>query len=100
MNSLESKYATYLEEQKLAGLIVDYWYERVKFRLADRTYYTPDFLVQHADDTLGVHECKGFWEEDARIKIKVAAEQNPAFRFIAVQALPKKAGGGWKTEEF
>jgi hypothetical protein len=46
-----------------------------------------------------MHEVKGFWTDDARVKIKVAADLYP-FRFIAAQALPKKQGGGWKIEEF
>jgi hypothetical protein len=33
------------------------------------------------------------------VKIKVAADLYP-FRFIAVQALPKKEGGGWRVETF
>ena len=46
-----------------------------------------------------MHEVKGFWRDDARAKIKIAADLYP-FRFIAVQAAPKKAGGGWTIEEF
>ena len=45
------------------------------------------------------HEVKGHWLDDARCKIKVAAEMYP-FRFLAVQVLPKKQGGGWKVEVF
>lgn len=52
-----------------------------------------------ADGALEAHEVKGFWEDDARAKIKIAADMYP-IRFIAVQVLPKKAGGGWKIEEF
>jgi hypothetical protein len=42
-----------------------------------------------------MHEVKGFWQDDARVKIKVAASIYP-FKFIAV----KKAKGGWEREEF
>ena len=52
-----------------------------------------------ADGTLECHECKGFWMDDGRVKIKVAASIYP-FRFVAVKANPKKDGGGWKREEF
>ena len=40
---------------------------------------------------------KGHWEDDARVKIKVAAAMFP-FTFIAVFAAPKKDGGGWRFE--
>lgn len=37
--------------------------------------------------------------DDARVKIKVAADLYP-FEFIAIRALPKKSGGGWAEEMF
>jgi hypothetical protein len=55
--------------------------------------------VLRGDGSLEVHEVKGFWEDDARVKVKVAASLFP-FRFIAVTAIAKKHGGGWKVEEF
>lgn len=97
MNKTEQSYATgTLDVLKLAGEIAAYWFESVKLRLADRTFYTPDFLVQLADGTLEFHEVKGFWEDDARVKVKVAAEQYPLFRFIAVTKRKKE----WVREEF
>ncbi|MFX6258524.1 DUF1064 domain-containing protein, partial [Acinetobacter baumannii] len=45
------------------------------------------------------HEVKGFWTDDARVKIKVAAEQYP-LTFLAVKAKAKKDGGGWAIETF
>jgi hypothetical protein len=70
-------------------------YEVLKIKLADKTYYTPDFAVVMADDTLEIHEVKGFWEDAARVKIKVAAEHFPA-KFKAIT----KVKGSWKVEEF
>lgn len=96
MNKLEAKYAGVLELRKKAGEISAYWFEGLKLRLADRTFYTPDFVVQLADGSLELHETKGHWEEDARIKVKVAAAQYP-FRFVA---LTWSKAGGWKEEEF
>ena len=46
-----------------------------------------------------MHEVKGFWQDDARAKIKIAAGQYP-FRFIAVRVKAKKDGGDWEVEEF
>ena len=83
----------------MTGEVVWFRFEGVKLRLADNTFYTPDFAVMLADDTLEMHEAKGHWEDDARAKVKVAAEMYP-FRFIAVTRRPKKDGGGWEIEEF
>lgn len=100
LNATETKYAAYLEQQKRGGQIVWYAFEPHKLRLADRTFYTPDFAVLTSSGELEYHEVKGFWEDDARVKIKVAAETHWMFRFIAVQPVAKKRGGGWSTEEF
>lgn len=93
MNSLESRYQAQLEADRLAGLVLWYAFEAVEFRLADRTKYKVDFLVMLADFTIEIHEVKGHWEDDARVKIKVAAEQFP-FRFKAIT----RGRGGWKVE--
>ena len=85
MNRLEAKYAGWLEAQRRAGKILFWRYESLKFRLADRTWYTPDFYIMRADGCVELHETKGFWEDDARVKIKVTAEQFPELLFVAVQ---------------
>lgn len=84
MGTLEKQYAEVLEERKRAGEIVGYRYEAMKLRLAQNTFYTPDFVVTF-DDHIELHETKGFWEEDARVKIKVAAAMFPEFVFIGVE---------------
>ena len=99
MNKTEAEYNAHLEALKTAGDIVWFKFEGMKFRLADNTFYTPDFAVMLEDGQLQAHEVKGHWEDDARVKIKVAAALYP-IQFIAVQKLAKKNGGGWVTEEF
>lgn len=99
MNKTEMAYAATLEQRKAIGQIVWYKFEGLKFRLADNTFYTPDFAVMLAGGELEAHEVKGFWQDDARAKIKIAADMYP-LRFVAVQVLPKKLGGGWKVEDF
>ncbi|MEZ2694441.1 DUF1064 domain-containing protein [Hafnia alvei] len=99
MNKTESEYYQLLELRKRAGEVVWYRFEGIKLRLADNTFYTPDFAVMLSTGEMEMHEVKGFWTDDARVKIKVAAEQYP-FRFIAVKPKAKKAGGGWEVEEF
>lgn len=99
MNKTEEAYCVDLAIRKSAGLIAWYRFEGIKLRLADNTFYSPDFAVMLSTGEMEVHEVKGHWTDDARVKIKVAAEQYP-FRFIAVKPKPKKAGGGWEVEEF
>ena len=99
MNGTEAAYAVHLDTRKAAREILDYWFEAMTFKLADGCRYTPDFVVQMADGLIEVHEVKGHWEDDALVKIKVAAEMFP-FRFLAVQKIAQKAGGGWAIREF
>lgn len=96
MNKTETKYAELLEAQRRAGKILFWRYESIKFRLADRTWYTPDFYIMRPDGTIEIHETKGHWEDDARVKIKATAEQFPELWFVAVQW--KK--GEWQFERF
>jgi len=99
MNSTEKAYADRLTLLQQGGQIAWFAFEAVKFRLADKTFYTPDFAVMLADSTMEIHEVKGFWEDDARVKIKVAAEMFP-FVFRAFKPVAKNRGGGWEEEVF
>lgn len=99
MNKTETKYADYLESRKAIGEVLWYKFEGLKFRLADNTFYTPDFAVMLASGHIELHEVKGYWLDDAKAKIKIAADMYP-FRFTAVRVMPKKLGGGWKFENF
>lgn len=100
MNNTELRYSAVLEGQKRAGVIQWYRFEGLKLRLADNTFYTPDFAVMRDDGVMECHEVKGgFWMDDARVKIKIAAEMYP-FRFYAVKERSKKSGGGYEYETF
>ena len=94
-NKTESAYGAVLEQRKRAGEVAWYAFEGIKLRLADLTFYTPDFAVMLTSGEMEMHEVKGFWEDDARVKIKVAASLFP-FRFIGVQSVR----GAWKYEAF
>ena len=72
-----------LRPAMLRGEILWYAFEPRTLRLAERTTYTPDFGVMLADGSLECHEVKGFWQDDARAKTKIAAELHP-FRFVAI----------------
>jgi len=99
MNKTESAYAQRLELLKHAGEILWYKFEGIKLRLADNTFYTPDFAVLNRDSVMELHEVKGHWLDDARAKIKIAADIYP-FRFLAIKKQTKRAGGGWDVEYF
>lgn len=99
MNATEAAYARDLETLKIAGDVAWYKFEGFKLRLADNTFYTPDFAVMLSNGELQCHEVKGFWQDDARAKIKIAADMYP-FRFFAIKKQAKKDGGGWVTEAF
>lgn len=97
MNKLETAYAQRLELERHAGLWLWWAFEPITLRLAKGARYTPDFALLDPGGHLLLHETKGFWREAARIRIKVAAEMYPFFRFVAVTR-PK--GGNWTLERF
>jgi len=55
----------------------------MKLRLANKTFYTPDFFVI-TEEHMEFHETKGWMRDDANVKLKVAATRFPWFRFILV----------------
>lgn len=71
-------------------------HEPLKFRLAGRTWYAPDFVFWVSQGTTPVCvEIKGFMRDDAAVKLKVAAESYPEFRWLLVRACK----GGWDVRE-
>ena len=99
MNNTEAAYSAHLAERQALGGVAWFKFEGMKFRLGDNTFYTPDFAVMLANGQLEAHEVKGHWQDDARVKIKVAASMYP-LKFLAVTKLPKAKGGGWQVEDF
>jgi hypothetical protein len=98
MNATEARYEKHLKTRMQSGEVVWYSFEGMKFRLADKTFFLPDFVVQLASGEVELHEVKGakaIFMDDAKVKIKVASEAFP-FRFIA--AFPKK--NGWEFVEY
>lgn len=102
MNKTEQAYDAHLWAQRQAGTVLWHKFEPFKLRLADRTFFDVDFLVLMADRTIELHDVKGarhLVEEDARVKIKVAAETFPLFGFATVYPVKGKTGG-WDKEVF
>jgi hypothetical protein len=95
MNKQEAEYRQMLGSQP-GVFSVDY--EAITLKLAPDTRYTPDFLVLKDDGLIELHEVKGFFEDHAKVKIKVAAAQYPMFTFYLARKQPKKDGGGWEVK--
>lgn len=102
MNKLEAEYALYLEGLKRSEEILDYSFEPLRLILADRTTYSPDFMLIMQDLSIEMHEVKAVWsgkktphvEDDAAVKLKVAAVSFP-FTFVLVWK-----GDGWQKKIF
>lgn len=99
-NKTEAAYEQHLEAQRRAGEVLWYRFEGIKLRLADNTFLTPDFAVMRADGQMELHDVKGaraVFQDDAKVKMKVAADSYP---FVFRVAFPRKVkdGGGWDIE--
>lgn len=103
-NKGESLYARWLESAKGTGLIEWWAYETIKLRLsaawfapcrrnkpcvgrANGAWFTPDFLVRTVTGQVELHEYKGFMREAGRLRLLIAAERYPMFRFFVVRQL-------------
>lgn len=102
MNKTEQRFSKYLDLLVAAGEINGWMFEPLKFRLTEtdwRTTLTPDFAVARLDDTLEMIDCKGSggWEEDARIKMRMAASKFYWFHWAGYVEGPRNT---WTREEF
>lgn len=101
MNKAEMAYAAKLKIEQALGVVASFKFERHRLVIGvKRCTYTPDFEVVTSKGHIEFHEVKGFWRDDARVKIKAAAMQFPEYTFKAVTKRAKKRGGGWEVEEF
>ena len=90
LNKTETRWLSELQGMECDWIGV----QNVTLKLGDNCRYTPDF-VSLRKGVLTVWEVKGFWRDDARVKIKVAARQFAWLKFVAVSY--KK--GAWQIEE-
>lgn len=101
-NKTEAAYEAHLESLKHIGILAWFKFEGVKLRLADNTFYTPDFAVMLSSGQMEMHEVKGaraIFADDAKVKVKVAAETYP-FPFVVAFPIPKSRGGGWEFDRY
>lgn len=95
MNKLESEYNEKLMLRRMSGEDITWYYERHGFKLTDKCFYYPDFVV-YCPDCIEIHECKGYWEDDALVKWKCFIEIFPHFKFFTAQ----KKSGLWEIKEW
>lgn len=95
MNQTETRYAARLTALYKAGEIAWFAFAPMNLRLGDKCFYSVDFMVMLNDGKLEAHEVKGYWTDDALVKIKVAAEKFP-FQFVAVKWIK----GQWEFTMF
>ncbi len=91
MNKTEGKFANILWGMMHAGEILDYSFEPIKFRLAQKTGYTIDFRVTLPNFQNIYIEVKAskkdgsiLWRDDAAVKCKTVPEMHPYPFFLAV----------------
>lgn len=103
MNKTELAYSLVLDEMKRSGEIESWRFEAVRLKLAEKTHLTVDFYVIRPDGLVEFHEVKAcrsdgkfLIEDDANVKLKMAAELYPEFAFLIAGKLPIRSGGGWK----
>lgn len=81
------------------GLLA-YGYETITLKLAPDCRYTPDFWLlsegSAGSATLAFEEIKGFWRDDAKVKLRLAARLFPFWTFTALQW----RNGTWHREVF
>ena len=108
MNKTESAYAAILDIRKVAGEIARYEFEAVTFKLAEGCRFTPDFMVVFPmkfpsnSREFEFIDVKGGGpvEDDALVKIKMAAKLFPEFGWAQEKKQKKRDGGGWLRREF
>lgn len=89
MNKAEAAYSRVLDARKQSGEIESWIFGSVKLKLAEKTYYTPDFMVTRwfgsEARVFEFHEVKGtFIHDDAAVKFKVARDKFPWFKWVLV----------------
>ena len=108
-SKLNRDFAVRLDQAKANGWIREWWYEPFGLRLAPKCYYHFDFLVEpiypvdlaapsrFTEHRLVCIEVKGGWfRDDAKVKVKVAAEMFPCFKWLIVF---REKRNGWDVRE-
>ena len=85
MNKTEARYARLLDVELKEGEALSWEFEKVKLKLAEKDFYTPDFFVVRPHLFEFIEIKGGYIREDATEKFKFAREMYPWFRFVMMQ---------------
>ena len=91
LNKTEAAFLAYLRASHVEHLAI----QAITLKLADDCRYTVDFTGIR-EGRLMAWEVKGFFRDDAKVKIRVAARMFPWILFVLVR---KQKGGGWTLKE-
>lgn len=100
-NRTEQAYENVLKTMLISGEILWYSFDSIKLRLANNTFLSVDFFILTKDFKLQAVDVKGslaIITDDAKVKMKVAAEKFPWEFFYAIPK-PKREGGGFSIIE-
>lgn len=100
MNKTEERYAQRLKLLQHAGKILWWKFEGIRLVLAPGCSLTVDFAIMTDTGVIELHDVKGskaIFSEDARAKMKVAAE---LFPFVIRAVYPKPKSDEWLVEDF
>lgn len=114
MNKTERAYAELVLNPMIETAQIILWrFQPMTFVLANRARYTPDFMLLFANGRIRFAETKALWknakgghslhfEDDALVKLKVAASMYPFFEWVAVggRKLKGVADWEWQTKPF
>ena len=122
LNTLESRFRDQLEEWKMAGLVRWYIAKPCAFRISQGCHWYPDFMVwwgyakgpfstdyrpthweidqsfAGVEQNIQLIDVKGFWRDDALVKVKTIAELYPCFLVSSV--MWDKKGKTWRWRHF
>ena len=95
MNKTEARYAAHLEMLKAAGEILWWAFEPANLRIGDNCFLKIDFMILRNTGALESHDVKGYFTDDALVKMRAAAEKFP-WPIVSVQWVK----GEWKYRHF
>jgi len=85
-NKTETRFENdYIRDWQISGQLENYGFETITLKIANGCRYTPDWVVKFSDPTRPItfYEIKArnmIWD-DAKVKLKVAADKYPYFHF-------------------
>lgn len=88
LNKTEKEYLQYIRCLGFAWIGV----QNITLKLGHDCRYTPDFVTVDVNGHMDVREVKGFFRDDAKVKIAVAARLFPWMTFQVV----RKTKAGWE----